>query len=232
MAHTVRHEVGHGVHAEIPGVINMWLKNDIGMWYGELDDTGVDTFVAELGGYPATYVNPNDSSDEAFADTEKSWIRDFIKSWTGSTSWEPTRVSPEEGSGPWETAAWSAMPAQVQNACSQSTKWWFQNYANFQKGSSGDRLFLNHWYHKWFRMSDAAKKLVDITGEDYTAMSEKEMFANAYAEYFADPKGKKDPSKWGGKLSASVKEFFQTCIVNRDPYNTYQKSQKKKLTSK
>jgi hypothetical protein len=202
------------------------------MWYGALDDAGVDSFVADLGGYPDKYLNPNDGSDEAFGAVEKEWIRSFIQTWTGSSSWTPTRATPDDGSDHWKTNAWNAMPAALKNACTQSVQYWYQNYVNFQKGASGNRLFLNHWYHKWYKMSDKAKKVVDITGDDYTAMSEKEMFANAYAEYFEDPAGKKNPTKWGGKLSADIKDFFKICIVSRDPYTDFTKSQKKKLTSK
>lgn len=232
MSHTVRHEVGHGVHAQVAPVVDQWLKDDIGMWYGELDDAGVDAFVADLGGYPAKYHSPDDGSEQNFDAAAKSWVRSFIKTYTGSQSWSPTRATVDDNSNSWKTAWWNAMPVAVKNACNQSIAYWYTNYANFQKGNSGNRLFLNHWYHKWFRMSDKAKAVVDVSGDNYTAMSEKELFANAYAEYFADPAGKKNPTKWGGKLSQPVKDFFKTCIVNRDPYDKYQKEQKKKQTSK
>ena len=63
-----------------------------------------------------------------------------------------------------------------------------------------------------------AKAAIAATGDNYSAMSEKEFFANCYAEYFADPAGAKDKTKWGGSLSADVKSFFKKHIVERHPY--------------
>lgn len=231
LSHTVRHEVGHAVHGQIPGPINKWLQDDMGMWFGGLDDNGVNELVTAFGGYPAKFTAP-DGTEQPWTDNCKGWIRHVISSWTGNASWSPTRGTPEEGQDAWVTAYWDAMPQKLKEAIAQSPAYWYTNYQNFVKAPDGNHYFLNHWYHRWFKMSPKAKAVIDATGENYTAMSEKEFFANAYAEYFADPKGKKDPKKWGGKLPKDVQDFFLTCIVKRNPYNDFTKSQRKGNTNK
>ena len=67
-------------------------------------------------------------------------------------------------------------------------------------------------------MSEEAVSVVKATRDNYTAMSEKEFFANCYAEYFKDPNGYMDHSKWGGNLPGKVQKFFADHIVDRQPY--------------
>lgn len=85
--------------------------------------------------------------------------------------------------------------------------------------------FLNHWYHLPYRFGATAKTAIGATGDEYTAMSEKEFFANCYAEYFEDPAGMQDHTNWGGSLPGAVKDFFSMCVVDRHPYSDFQKSQ-------
>lgn len=229
LPHTVRHEVGHGVHALIPSPINSWLQSNMSFWFNGTDDSGLDSWIGGLGGYPDKYTGP-DGKEYAFDDTAKQWVRHMVKQFTGSGSWNPARATPEQGEGQWPRAMWAAMPAALKNACAQSTSHWYNNWRNFQTGTDGKRYFLNHWYHRPFTIGDVAAQAIEATGDDYTAMSEKEFFANCYAEYFADPEGMKDQSKWGGGLPASVKDFFQTCVVQRHPYDTFTQSQKRKET--
>jgi hypothetical protein len=229
LPHTVRHEVGHGVHAQIPGAINSWLQGDMSFWFNGTDDSGLDSWIGGLGGYPDKYTGP-DGKEYAFDDTAKQWIRHMVKQFTGSGSWAPARATPDLGEGDWPRAMWAAMPEAVKNACAQSTSHWYSNWRNFQTGGDGKRYFLNHWYHRPFTIGDVAAQAIEATGDDYTAMSEKEFFANCYAEYFADAEGMKDQTKWGGGLPSSVKSFFETCIVQRHPYDTFTQSQKRKET--
>jgi hypothetical protein len=217
LEHTVRHEIGHGVHTEIPGVVNQWLQDDMQFWF--TDDW--DAWINELGGYPEKFQD----STGAWVNVDDAWkgyLRGLVQGYTGSASWSPAKVTPDDGEVDDGKAAWAAMPAAVKNACAQSTTSWYDNYTNFQK--VGDkRYFLNHWYHRPFTIGATAFATIPSTNDTYTAMSEKEFFANCYAEYFEDPEGIKDHSKWGGTLPASVKSFFSTCIVGRQPYDKFQK---------
>lgn len=229
LPHTVRHEVGHGVHAQIASPINSWLQNDMSFWFSGTDDSGLDTWIGGLGGYPDKYTGP-DGNEHAFDETAKQWVRYMVKQYTGSGSWDPARAAPDQGEAEWPKAMWAAMPEALKNACAQSTSHWYSNWRSFQKGSDGKRYFLNHWYHRPFTIGDVAAQAIEATGDDYTAMSEKEFFANCYAEYFKDPEGMKDQTKWGGGLPSSVKDFFQVCVVQRHPYDKFTQSQKRKET--
>lgn len=217
LEHTVRHEIGHGVHTQIPGVVNAWLQNDMQFWF--TDDW--DAWINELGGYPAKFQD----SSGAWVNVDDAWkgyLRDLVQGYTGSSSWSPAKATPDTGEPADGQRAWAAMPAAVRNACAQSTTTWYDNYTNFQK--VGDkRYFLNHWYHRPFTIGATAFNTIASTNDTYTAMSEKEFFANCYAEFFENPEGVKDHSKWGGTLPASVKSFFKTCIVARQPYDKFQK---------
>jgi hypothetical protein len=229
LPHTVRHEVGHGVHAQIPSPINSWLQSNMSFWFSGTDDSGLDSWIGGLGGYPDKYTGP-DGKEHAFDGTAKQWIRHMVKQFTGRGSWSPGRTSPEQTEGTWQRAMWAAMPQAVKSACAQSTSHWYNNWRNFQKGSDGKRYFLNHWYHRPFTIGDVAAQAIEATGDDYTAMSEKEFFANCYAEYFKDPEGVKDQTKWGGGLPSPIQDFFKICVVQRHPYDKFTQSQKRKET--
>ena len=229
MPHTVRHEVGHGVHDHINGQVDPWLQNDMSFWYVGTDDSGLESWITGLGGYPDKYTGP-DGNEHTFDDTAKTWIKYMIRNFTGSSSWSPARATPDETEGDWPKAMWAAMPEAVKNACAQSTAYWYQNWRNFQTGTDGKRYFLNHWYNRAYTIGNVASTAIEATNDDYTSMSEYEFFANCYAEYFADPEGVQDATKWGGRLPGSVKDFFSSVVLERHPYSEFAKSQKKKNT--
>lgn len=221
LEHTVRHEVGHGVHAEIPGPINEWLQKDMAFWF-----VGFDDFINALGGFPATFNAPGFGAVPVDA-AWQGYLQGLVEGYTGSGSWDPAKATPDDGADPNGKAAWAAMPAGVKNGCAQSTSYWYSNWENFAKAGN-TRYFLNHWYHRAFSIGPVAAEAIRATGDDYTAMSEKEFFANCYAEYFANPEGIKDHTKWGGKLPTKVKRFFDSVIVARHPYDKFKANQNKK----
>jgi hypothetical protein len=223
MTHTVRHEIGHGVHAQLQGTVDAWLQGSIDFW-----TTDWATWISDLGGFPDKYQHPSEG-EKPFDDTAKQAVRGMIESFTNRGNWGPTRNAPDTGKSALEQAYWAAMPAAVQNACAQSTSRWYNNWSNFQQ-ANGRSYFLNHWYKTPYRFGGTAATAIAATGDNYSAMSEKEFFANCYAEYFEDPAGKGDNSKWGGSLPGSVKDFFTTCVLGRHPYEEFQKQQRRSLT--
>jgi len=108
------------------------------------------------------------------------------------------------------------MGANVKNAVDQSVENWYTNHGNWQSGPKG-KYFLNYWYRTPYYMSAEAEAIVNIT-EDYASMSHYELFADAYAEYFKNPAGYTDRTKWGGRLDAATKSFFANTILDHQPY--------------
>jgi hypothetical protein len=223
MTHTVRHEIGHGVHAQLQSTVDAWLQGSIDFW-----TTDWATWISDLGGFPDKYQHPSEG-EKPFDDTAQQAVRGMIESFTNRANWGPTRTAPDTGKSALEQAYWAAMPDAVKNACAQSTTRWYNNWSNFQQ-ANGRSYFLNHWYKTPYRFGATAATAITATGDNYSAMSEKEFFANCYAEYFEDPAGKDDHSKWGGSLPGSVKDFFTTCVVERHPYDEFQKQQGRSLT--
>jgi len=221
MPHTVRHEVGHAVHADIQGVVNPWLENDMKFWFVDLDD-----WIRELGGYPKKYHY--NGADHAINAIHEGELLQLVDEFMGKGGWDPAKPTPDDGiADPELQAKWDATSPALKNACAQSKSYWYQNWSGFQQ-KNGCSYFLNHYYHRPFKFGATAGQAIAATGDDYTAMSEKEFFANCYAEYFGDPAGYNDHAKWGGALPSSVKDFFKTCILQRQPYRKFKKQQKKK----
>lgn len=229
LAHAVLHEVGHAVHARLTGTVNAWLQKSIGFWFYADKATGVDALITAMGGFPGTYKDYS-NNDTAFGDTEKGEIKTMLEAHIGSSSWAPANavpdtsiVTPTEGAmGPASpdqhlALLWMAMPEKLRTCADLSDDPWYDSYTTLPTGSKG-RYFFNHWYSQVFYFSDAAKAAIDATGDTYTAMSHFEFFANCYAEYFGDPAGYADNTKWGGSLNAPVKTFFKNQILDRQPY--------------
>lgn len=217
MAHTVRHEIGHAVHAQISGQVNPWLQGEMQFWFLGGDKAGVKTWLEQLDAWPANYTDAAGAA-KPMTDTEKDRIATMVETWMGRGGWGPSRTNITDGQPAELVTMWNAMPAKMKNGVAQSTSNWYSNWTNFQQGAGSKYFFLNHYYHRPFHFGPKAAEVIRATGDNYTAMSEQEFFANSYAEYFKDPAGYSDNSKWGGNLPGSVKEFFKKVVVSRQPY--------------
>lgn len=218
---TVRHEIGHAVHSEISGQVDPWLKNDIGFHTETFEN-----WINDLGGYP-THFTSSGGHNVVVDAAWKTYLRTLIENYTNHGQWGPTAATPDAAAPADGKAAWAAMPAKVKNACAQSTTSWYNNFANFQ-ANGGSRFFLNHWYHTPYKLSEHAVNVINATNDTYSAMSDKEFFANCYAEYFRDPTGVQNHANWGGNLPATVKAYFKDVIVARHPYTKFKQAQAKK----
>ncbi len=217
MAHTVRHEVGHAVHAQISAQVNPWLQGEMQFWFLSGDKAGVKSWLDQLDTWPANYTDAAGAS-KPLGDTEKDKLAGMVETWMGHSGWSPTRTNVTDGQPAELTSLWAAVPEKMKNGVAQSKTNWYSNWTNFQQGSDSRYFFLNHYYHRPYHFGPKAAEVIRAVGDNYTAMSEQEFFANAYAEYFKDPAGYTDNSKWGGNLPAGVKDFFKTVVVSRQPY--------------
>lgn len=227
LPHTVRHEIGHAVHDLLAGTVNAWLKEGVKFWYHPGGIAGVQSMIGDFGGWPATYQDEH-GTDTPFGAPEKADVLAFLGGHINSVAWKAKTALPAApqrvpgGTGPALPGQrlpmlWEAMPAGLRTSFETSKETWYNQYTTHPRGSNGF-TFFNHYYNKPFYFSPAAKSAIAATGDNYSAMSEKEFFANCYAEYFVDPAGATDKSKWGGSLSADVKGFFEKHIVGRQPY--------------
>jgi len=216
IGHTVRHEVGHAVHTELSGTVDAWCQQAMSFWFYSGSSAGYTSWINDLGGFPSNYTDES-GAEKPFGDTEKARALALLQSFVGGgSSWSPARSSVTDGQSAADAAIWEGMKPAVKNAVTQSTSKWYKNHSNWQGGAKG-KAFLNYWYAKPFYMGAAAEAVVN-TCRDYTAMSHKELFADAYAEYFEDPAGAQDRTEWGGDLSGAVQTFFENNILDRQPY--------------
>jgi hypothetical protein len=227
LPHTVRHEIGHAVHDMLGGVVDSWLQNGVQFWYYGGGLPGIDQVVADFGGWPTKYRNSSDV-EQPFGVAERQQVEAMLaahintQKWTSKTDLPKPPVRRPGVAGP-PTAAetirelWDAMPAALRQCFAGSASYWYENYLTHPRGAAGF-TFWNHWYAKPYHFGPIAKAAITATGDTYSAMSELEFFANCYAEYFGDPAGMADHTKWGGSLSADVKSFFREHIDLRHPY--------------
>ena len=221
LEHTIRHEIGHSVHeGSLNGSINSWVQNDIGFWYEGSEEQGFKDIISALGGWPSTWTDSSGAS-QPFGDADKEAILDMLEAHSGSTRALqatgdplPNATAPTDDLG----RKWAAMPAAVRSSFTLSANAWYNNYNTFPSGPRGG-MFYNHYYERAYHISALAKTTVASTGDTYTAMSEKEFFANCYAEYFENPAGYSDHTLWGGNLPGAVKSFFGSVIVEHQPYD-------------
>lgn len=131
------------------------------------------------------------------------------------------KITEREGIAPDEAfkTLWEKLPESTQGLFTESPGRWWTNRKNYVK-NGGKRWFWNRWYNNLFQMSDKANTVADsVSGDpDYTCMSDYEFFANTYAEYYKDPAGYTDNTKWGGGLPGDVQAIMKKVVLDREPY--------------
>jgi hypothetical protein len=218
MSHTVRHEVGHAVHAQLKGIVDPWLEGTMGFHNYARGANGVRQWIDDLGGFPLTYKAEGNWLPSLSLPGRRQRIVDQITSYIGGgSSWQPARPNVLDGHADnEEKGLYNDMP-RVKYGVFASPPYWYQNWRNFVKGPDGGSYYLNYWYAHPIRFSAKCAQVIEATGDDYTSMSHYEFFANCYAEYFADPAGAQDPTKWGGRLPGDVKDFITKNILPQRP---------------
>ncbi|MDP2313995.1 MAG: hypothetical protein Q8P41_13895 [Pseudomonadota bacterium] len=217
LQHTVRHEIGHTVHdGPLKAQVDSWLRDGVKMWYYSADDAGFRSWVNDLGGFPAEYTDAAGAT-QTFGAAEQQRVIDMLLAFNGGgEAWDPARPTVYDPATAGDEQMWNAMPGDVRNAVDQSVGNWYTNHGNWQSGPKG-KYFLNYWYRTPYYMSAEAEAIVDLT-EDYASMSHFELFADAYAEFFEDPAGYTDRTKWGGGLDDDTKAFFNDTVIDHQPY--------------
>jgi hypothetical protein len=199
LEHTVRHEIGHAVHDSMRSSVDAWLSSGVGFKVLGEGRAGCEALVNALGGFP----------DPDAADKEH--LLDLLEGQLNSEQWVAKAPIPADDPD------WLRMNPDVKLAVQTSSPQWYKQYTQHPTGDSG-RVFFNHYYQNTMVFSPVAEAAINATADAYSAMSPMEFFANCYAEYFSDPAGYSDSSKWGGGLPGSVKAFFKTHILGRQPY--------------
>lgn len=93
LPHTVRHEIGHAVHDLLKSRVDSWLQSGVGFWYYSTGTAGVESMIADLGGWPAKYKNLKDE-DADFEDADKDRIKQLILDHSGNQTWGPNGGNP------------------------------------------------------------------------------------------------------------------------------------------
>jgi hypothetical protein len=163
----VRHEVGHAVHEMKDQLVTNWLRDEFGWNTFSSADTGIDQWVAQMGGWGD--LNAGQRSD----------VRHSLRSAVGKgSSWKPGKAAVLPASHPWNRAGFGPRIAFEKTGAN-----WFQNYAKWHR-FNGKAFFINYWYQTFIVVDEATLALIGDMPDAYAAMSHYEFFAELYALYF------------------------------------------------
>lgn len=183
---TFRHEIGHAVDAKIGGPVET-LRTSTAGWKKHED---IDTVITELGGL--------DKVPEAHRTVVKDTFKKFTTSNKGNQAapgkFEDMLKTAVEGANTgdakkakaaWDevNALWGKVPVMDVAKASYSGGYAHWNYQNFVV-HSGRAYFCGHYYGKVMSMPTALHDDIKAWQNSSAAFSDKEWFAEVYAEWY------------------------------------------------
>lgn len=194
---TLRHEVGHAVHAQRDGVVTPWLGETFGWRLHRADAQGVDAWIAAMGGWGGLTAQQRTDVTQA-----------LLSAIGPGSSWQPGPAPSLPAGHPWHAADFGP-----RLAFEKTGAYWFQNFASWHR-ANGKAFFMNYWYRQFMIVNDAAlTEFVAKMPSSYASMSHFEFFAELYALYY----DKDDPLR--SVISADVARWFDDNIGVRSANN-------------
>ena len=193
---TILHEVGHSVQDKLDhqgDVVTKWLEKQFGWRRYALTTTGIDQWVAAMGGYPV-----------GTPEGTKAQVRSYIQQSTGDETMDRPVILNGPSGHLWNDPAFG--PRAAFNKTRSS--WWETNQG--WHAANGHRFFVNHYYNELMSLNEAAIALLPSMPSDYAAMSPFEFFAEMFAWFFDDKALKRSA------IPQPVAQWFQSTIGSLD----------------
>lgn len=169
---TIRHEIGHAVHASRKDEIDGWLWERWG-WreFKAGDDKTLDQWIDVMGGWTTLGIS---------TETDRIAVRAAIReALAPGEKWGPTRRPTVPSSHPWSR---KAFPPRL--AYEQTGKEWYTRHAKWYR-ANGYAFFFNFWYGTLMVVkTDTLKFIRESRLDEYSAQSPAEFFAELYALYY------------------------------------------------
>jgi len=196
---TIRHEIGHAVHASRKEEIDAWLRDRWG-WreFAVQSDEAMDEWLAIMGGWTALGVaNEND----------RAAVRAAIRESLGpGEKWGPRRRPALPRTSVWKKPDFAPRLAYEKTG----EDWYEQNESWFR--ANGHAFFYNFYYRKLMVVKESTLDFVNNSMPDrYAAQSPAEFFAELYALYY-DVDDKKRVN-----IPADVSQWFATNLGRPAP---------------
>lgn len=202
---TVRHEIGHAVHARLRSAADPWLAGDVQFTVEPVSAANIEALIGRLGGFPA-----------AMGEAQRQQVLQMICDWArAARGWPAGGFGAGETGTPAEQELMRQLPRVVQELGSfrDADGGWPSDYPETTLG----REFLNQHYGTVNRLGARGYAMIEATGRRRAGYAPQEFFAECYAEYYGDPAAARDPARRGGSLPASVKTWFDAHVAAHPP---------------
>jgi len=191
---TVRHEIGHAVHARLDAQSNLlvtrYLQSQFGWQVFDGNAAGARAWVDTMNGWGG------------LAESDRRRIADMlVKALGNGSSWNPPPPPNPPPTDPWWSDGFGPRLA-VEGSKSQWFAWntlWYRN--------NGKAFFLNYWYRQFMVVEAGTVDFIDEKMPwNYAAMSPSEFFAELYALYY------RLDSQWRPNIDQPVRDWFDANI--------------------